>query len=88
MNNNKLDCYKLFGELTINHRTCEDIFSQIGNIIDKISNEIQYNPENIDEYLNENSYLKDIYNKLTFLNNCIDDYKNIVKINITRLEDK
>ncbi len=68
--------YLLFGVLTINHRTCEDIFSEIGTLIDKLSLEIQYNPENVNNYLEETSCLKDIYNKLAYLENCISDYKD------------
>lgn len=72
----KTNPYLLFGVLTIDHRTCEDVFSEIGSLIDKLSLEIQYNPENIDNYLEETSCLKDMYNKLSYLSECINNYKN------------
>lgn len=80
-NNSKIvstNPYLLFGLLTINHRICEDTFSDIGSIIDKLSAQIQISPENIDNYLEETSCLKDIYNKLSSLEVSIKDYKNSV----------
>lgn len=73
---NNINPYLLFGVLTINHRTCEDIFAEVGSIIDKLSEQIQFEPSSIDSYVEDTSCLKDIYNKLSSLEVSIKEYKD------------
>lgn len=89
-NNNSIvniNPYLLFGVLTINHRTCEDIFSDIGSIIDKLSIQIQFEPSNINNYIEDTSCLKDIYNKLSSLEISIKSYKENVNRFIEDAQD-
>lgn len=83
---NIINPYDIFGKLTINHRECEDILSSAGSMVDKIAEEVQREPSNVEEFLNESSILKSLYIKISQGIIAMKEYEDSVKKYIEMLE--
>lgn len=81
-----IDPYKLFGELTMSHRDCEDVLVEIGKLVDSVANQVQKDPDILEEMLEDTSVLKDISLRLRAEEQYIQKYKDIVDKYILMLQ--